>query len=373
MKYTKSHYCRNCHYPLPYKARFCAHCSQKDTDGRVPVQDLLQQLWFRLFHLESKFFRVLWRLFVPGQVSIDYFKGKQKRYPPPLQFFFVIMFFFLVALQHTGNNNGQLRVSPTDGTFYVGEAETPEKKANIYELAQRYAYLQEARQAFDSLPKQYQTQDVRWALDSIFRRTNGNTDNLFGSALPSGDTLQATLDTLDFNFFFARNVRIASLDLIRYEPAQLFRKYRITHWFDRLLVQQGLKTIKDPQSLMQAYIGSLAWTILVLTTVMAFVLTLLYWRQRRYYVEHFIFLLHRHSGDFLLLTLALTVHYFIPFESAWFYLLGWLVFSQFFSMYRYYGQGFVKTFFKWALFSFAYVFGFVFFFLIGVLVVFTIF
>src|SRR5262245_60484049 len=81
-------YCQNCYHPLPFKAKFCAHCGQKVSDGKVTVSDVMQQLWFRVLHLESRSWRVLWRLFIPGQVSIDYFSGKRKRYPPPVQFFF---------------------------------------------------------------------------------------------------------------------------------------------------------------------------------------------------------------------------------------------------------------------------------------------
>jgi hypothetical protein len=72
-------------------------------------------------------------------------------------------------------------------------------------------------------------------------------------------------------------------------------------------LNKGIKSHKTPDALGHAYVGSLTWTILALIAIMSGFLALLYRSQRRYYVEHFIFLLHFHTGTMLLLLLLLAI------------------------------------------------------------------
>jgi hypothetical protein len=88
-------------------------------------------------------------------------------------------------------------------------------------------------------------------------------------------------------------------------------------------------------------------------------LTALYWRQRRYFVEHLTFSIHFHSSMFIVLTIVvlgqklvgspLTGH---PGVAA-VLLVGFGVYL-FFSMKRVYGQGWIKTPIKFALVSASY-------------------
>jgi len=89
---------------MPYKAKYCAHCGQKDTDGRVGMRSLLGRLWNNTFHLEGKFIRTSWQLFIPGKVTTEFFKGKQDRYPHPIRLFAIVMFLFLFLLNSMVNS-----------------------------------------------------------------------------------------------------------------------------------------------------------------------------------------------------------------------------------------------------------------------------
>jgi hypothetical protein len=368
-------YCQNCYHPLTYKAKFCAHCGQKVTDGKVGVGDLMQQLWFRVLHLESRSWRVLWRLFIPGQVSIDYFSGKRKRYPPPVQFFFVIMFFFLLLLNHLVGDTGHIGFKETDKGFQVNPSDTITPPADLYELGQRYTRMQRLRSEFDSLPPEYRTPEVRAALDSIFQRTDGDVGEEMGKVFaPVGDTLPARApDSLSFSLGI-RKIRVSVMDLFELPADSIITKYHLSHWADKVLIRQGIKSVKEPKALLKTYIGSLAWTLLALVALMSGVLTLLYWRRRRYYVEHFIFLLHQHTGIFLLLTASLFVNQFYRLPKwFWVCLITWIVLSPLLAMHRYYSQGWLKTFAKWLIFFFAYLAGFVILFISSMLFVFFIF
>jgi len=85
--------------------------------------------------------------------------------------------------------------------------------------------------------------------------------------------------------------------------------------------------------------------------LLALAMKLLYWRPKRYYVEHLLFLIHNHAFVFLVLTL-LTLLELIPVVgnhlgivkfAAWLYMI-WYLFR---GMRNYYGQGRALTFMKY--------------------------
>ena len=366
-------YCRNCYHPLPYKARFCAHCGQKNSDGKVPVGDVLQQLWFRILHLESRSWRVLWRLFVPAQVSIDYFKGKRKRYPPPVQFFFIIMFFFLLLINHSVGEGG-FYVQKLSGGYHIGYTSDKNRVVDLYSTGKRYFETRRLLKSVDSLPAAYRTPLVKAALDTLlhFRQDSSlaGFQAVFGT---DRDSLRKkSIDSISLSFR-RPPVTVASEDLFLMDPEQIIRYYHIHRWYDRLMVRQYIKTMEAPSVMVRTFLGSLAWTLLVLVGLMAGVLTLLY-RRRHYFVEHFIFLLHEHTSVFLILTIAMLIQqFFPPFLPGWVLLGGWLTLASLISMRRYYGQGWMLTFTKWSLLCFAYLVAFAILFTIGLLVAFLIF
>lgn len=368
-------YCQNCYHPLPYKAKFCAHCGQKASDGKVPVSDVLQQLWFRILRLESRSWKVLWRLFIPGQVSLDYFRGKRKRYPPPVQFFFVIMFFFLLLLNSMIGDSPNVRFSETDKAFQIKSGDTITRPIDLYQIGQRYAQMKRLKSEFDSLPPEYRTPQVRAALDSLFQRADDEVGAKLGRIFSPNSTsmLERPPDSLTFSLGF-RTLRVPLMDIFEHDAEYLIQKYQFTHWADKMMLRQGIKSVKEPKTLMKTYIGSLAWTILALAALMAGVLTLLYIKSKRYYVEHFIFLLHEHTAIFLLLTVAILLARFTDFDRyIWAVTIGWLLVSPIIAMKRYYRENWLWTMLKSLIFSVVYMAGFIFLFTVGVVFVFFIF
>lgn len=375
--------CQNCGKKMTRKGGFCPNCGQKNFDGRVRMRDLLSRFIFGLTHLDNKFVRMSWRLLLPGSVTIDYFQGKIKRYPHPFQFFFVVMFFFLLLFsklfegqnfrttnrQGEGLNFGTTRQEQGKGKVHVNND-------NFYLALQRYVLGQEIRAAYDSIPARLRTRETREAMDTMIRYANGEwetaVERIQGDMDSTAKNDLKRLDSISLNFITSQ-VKIATTDAIRLEPEEIVVKYGITDWRERIFLRQGLKSVKDPKGLMHAYVGSMTWTILALVSLMAMVLGLLYWRQRRYYVEHFIFLLHQHSGAFLLLTLSLLVQQFYDLGGLWVLIFGWIGISLLIAMKRYYRQGYFKTTLKWLLYCFLYIIGFIFLFIVGLILVFVLF
>ena len=340
----------------------------------MSVWNLLKQLWFRVFHLESRSMLFFVHLFVPGKVTQAFFSGKQKRYPPPVQFFFLVMFVFLFGLNHLSQGRGLKFQTNSGGVKQNVDTGKSGKESDFYETGRRYAEFTKMRQEFDSLPEAWRTPVVRMAIDSLLERTYGDSrERLEKIWAASPDSSENNRDSMTINLGF-RHIKVATNDIFQLDAEEIIQKYGIESWIDKMLVRQGLKSIQSPEALVKAYIGSLAWTILALIAFMSLVLRLLYWRQKRFYVEHFIFLLHHHSASFLLfgIAIAFTLLTTVP-GWVWVVLSFWTLISSLLAMKRFYKQGFGLSFFKWLVFSLFYLLGFVFFFTMGILIVFFIF
>jgi hypothetical protein len=101
--------------------------------------------------------------------------------------------------------------------------------------------------------------------------------------------------------------------------------------------------------------------------MMAAVMLLLYWRPRRYYVEHLVLFLHNHAAIFLLLLIQSLLAW-VAAWLAWSTFRGWVsvivtlysVWYIYRAMRVYYGQGRLLTFGKLCVIGFTYLIGFAF-------------
>ena len=330
------------------------------------MRDLMGKLWNNTFHLEGKFLRTAWQLFVPGLVTAEFFKGKQERYPHPIRLFGIVMFFFLLLLNRSLNTAGSQQsglnfsVNDTEGdTIEREDSETYLRKM------ERRITLEDIQKNYATLPLQLQTPQTKQAVDSLLV-LHGRQYGLrnFSSGKADGDTIDIVLT--------GRKIRLPALDVARYEPEEVIRRVGTTNWIERVFIRQAIKSFKSPDALGHAYIGSFTWTLLAIITSMAGMLSLLYRRQRRYYVEHFIFLLHFHTGALLLLTLCILSVQFGLISKTIFATLAVGIWAAMFSgLWRFYAQGLGKTLVKWLIFSVLYIFSTAFFFVIGLLVVFA--
>ena len=78
--------------------------------------------------------------------------------------------------------------------------------------------------------------------------------------------------------------------------------------FKHTMKRQAYKAKQSPQALVSALIGDVPKMMFFLLPLFAVSLKLLYWRPKRLYVEHLIFLLHAHAFAFLILTPLLFLH-----------------------------------------------------------------
>lgn len=100
-----------------------------------------------------------------------------------------------------------------------------------------------------------------------------------------------------------------------------------------------------------------SWVMFILLPLFAAVLKALYIRRRRYYAEHFIFLLHTHAFIYLLFSVLLLL-VMLGWGRGWVLtvILGWIAVYVFLAMRRVYAQSRSKTLVKWWVLGWIYFF-----------------
>lgn len=331
--------CPNCDHEMTETGKFCPNCGQKKFDGRIRVKELLSNMMINIFHLDSKFIKMVGYLLVPAKVSTDYFNGKILRYPNPVQYFFIIMFFFLVTMNHqcqaTLNETVKLDISTSDSTdvTYSG--------ATFFKAAEKYAELLKLRQAYDLLPDSLKSDAARIAVDSVVALRKHPIKGIFDK------------DSVTFSLFNTQR-EVSMIDLVQVTPDKFVEKYKFEIWHEKILAKQSLKVLRDVSSLVNAILGSLTWTTLAFTIIMAFVLWLVLRKRRAYYMEHFIFLLHYMSAVLLVTTVFFALDFWvieIPEIGLLFLVLAALSFL-FIAMKRFYQLTNLETTWRWMLFGF---------------------
>lgn len=378
--------CLNCGAKMPRHAKFCPQCAQKKSNGKHSMMEFLQRFFVNLTHLNAKLLKNFNHLMTPGKLTEAYFAGKHKQFPHPVQYFFISMFFLLVSY----NYFSQKRPSGMESQGVTFSTVTSDNKVvkkgygadDFYPILKEIAMTKKIRMYWDSLPASLQTPEAALAMDTILDRctepykelmsilgTNSSTSKgasvaasshrnklqqLEGKFGERTDTINLTVGN--------RAHKFALLDVLEKSPEQLVDAYAIEGTFNRVLVRQSLKTLIHPGELVKFYLGSFTWTLLALVAFMAAIFYIFYKRKGKFYVEHFVFLLHVVCASNFIIMLGLLLTRWLGMREP---VIISLFLTQVFlliAMHRYYGERWLVCFGKWILFSFLFlIFGVVFF------------
>jgi len=297
--------CLNCGAALT--GPYCAACGQRDDRHLHSLRHFLAEAFEGLTHADSRLWRTLWPLLVrPGFLTREFFAGRRQRYLPPFRLYIVVsLVFFLVLALLPDSGLVQVAATPPDEAQSVDEriakivaeenaAQDPERKAALA-IARRSLEAMRARESARGAPRE-----------------------------PEG------LSDMYCN------------DLSYQGPGEAWLQPRL-----RLGCQ---KSVADKGSLGRAFLHNVPRAMFFLLPLIAAFMLLLYWRPRRYYVEHLLFYIHNHAMIFLLGSLLVPVFWLLPGAVAPGLLAGavslWLLWYLFRAMRVYYGQGRRRTFFK---------------------------
>jgi hypothetical protein len=318
--------CPNCGQEFNPDNRFCPGCGQKSRTTLISFKELLGDFFDSVFNLNSRFFVTLKRLFIPGYLTREFFRGKHVHYFSPLRLFFVTLLALYTVLGVTYRQQLEVHIGD-DNEYHAFKA---------HGRAEALVTSAIAKLGYDTLS----TAEQR-LLDSL-------AATIHNTPMDSGPGME-------INVSIDSSVILQPEDIYELELDSVFRKYDLTSFWERLITRQLIRARRDPAKAVLALIGNTSWMILLLMPALALWMKLLYLRRKKFYVEHVVFLFHYHAAVFVTLMAYIPLLQYMPWWvdlSVPLVLFGFL----YVAMLRYYGQGWFKTSIKLGLLSVAYLF-----------------
>jgi len=92
--------CKNCHEQVQNK--FCSHCGQKTTVGRITLKGLMRDLPHAVFHVDRGFLYNILHLFrQPGTAIEQYLSGKRKLFFHPASYLVIALILNYIVVKTT--------------------------------------------------------------------------------------------------------------------------------------------------------------------------------------------------------------------------------------------------------------------------------
>ena len=338
---TERRYCRNCYHPMPPAGDYCHHCSQKYITGKITFKELIGEFLEAVFNVDSRFFRTARALFIPGKLTEDYFLGKHKRYIHPLRIFLVLAVVHFALLSLLINNSSDLSI---DEWNQRGE-----------EDAYFGLYRDSLKSVTTLIIKESSDKDKAQAfVDQLLKK------------LP-----QKQRDSMDYGYFKLTDdwsietdqFNVARKDLATMKAKDIIEQQNIDGFFSRLFATQVIKVNQEGGNFTKFILGKLIWMVFLMMPILGLILKLIYTRRKRFYVEHLIFSFHYHAFAFLVFSIAFLIEFCFlgswdVLEDGLHYATGiiiiWIYLYK--AMRRVYEQKSWKTFFKFIILNWAYLF-----------------
>jgi len=245
---------------------YCPNCGQSNRDLNKPIKEILDDLLdsinldIRLLNTLVPFF------FKPGFLTEEYFKGRRKRYVPPLRMYMIFSILFFFLLQFTSSEemkNEMIKINST------AEADSkPVKQA---------------------LADKEQTEE------------NKN-------------------DTQVFSHTTSENLEQEDLQRIKEETLQ---DTSVTSW-QKKIVNGGLNAAQRKDVFFERFLNNLSYVLFLLMPFFALILAVILWKSRLLYVKHLIFSINFHSLIFAFSSILIVLIKIFPNSISHFIVYLWL-------------------------------------------------
>lgn len=327
MTNIEENHCLNCQESHTPNAKYCPACGQKVIREIKSIKELLADFFSTAFDINSQLFQTLKALFIPAELSIEYFKGRRKRYLNPFRLFFFITVLLLAVTNFTAKETIEKSLKENSEKFHVDYREE-ELMAEVDSVAMNFIDRNDypaANEGIDSLRKELQFLD----------------NDKFGL----GFDLLGKIKNKS-----GKEIELSRRDIFHMTEYEIIKKYEITGLYDRILLSQLLKYYKDGGSFGRFLMSNILWFAFIATLVYALLLKLFFRKQQKYYVEHLVYALYDSCAAFLAMTIAIL---FTNVSNGYSILimLPALVFP-FLSIKRFYGLGWEESFWKYNFVSF---------------------
>jgi hypothetical protein len=280
--------CLNCGEVLT--GQHCSHCGQHATVRVLSLWGLTKDVIGDLLDVDSRVWRTLWPLaFRPGLLTEEFLRGRRARYTPPFRMYLVLslLFFVVASISDPGSevalqiDEGGTNIQIRDGR--EAASTQPVEPAGTAPPATPAAPAASATEpALDA--------ETRRLLDAIIERIPEQERAAARRKLEADLGKASPADLEAANRFMAdpcseENFRVdAGPVLEQYEPR---------------LREACRKIMADQQSFGRALFDNIPKMMFIFLPLIAAVMSVLYVRSGRYYVEHLLFVVHFHAFFFL--------------------------------------------------------------------------
>jgi len=291
--------CLNCGEVL--RGQHCSHCGQHAQVRVLSLWGLVKDVMGDLLNADSRVWRTLWPLaFRPGLLTEDFLRGRRARYTPPFRMYLVlsVVFFVLASFEDPGADialnidDNEANIQLRDGGA-AREGGSPGAAADTSSAGTATPAEGTQTQGGPGGPRTKPPPldaESRRLVDQIVSRVPaGNREALraeleqeMSKASPADRAAAAKVmadpcgeDTLTVN---------AGPFLERYEPR---------------IREACRKIVADQQGFGRAMFDNVPKMMFLFLPLIAAVLSVLYLRSGRYYVEHLLFVVHFHAFFFL--------------------------------------------------------------------------
>ena len=302
---------------------YCAACGQRHEAHVHTLGHFLGEAFESITHADSRLWRTLGYLLVkPGRLTREFLDGRRARYLPPFRLYLVIsLAFFLIA--------GKPGFLDDDSQ----SEDSSERIAGLYKAADELQAQAQNNPAMAPVAEQ---------LRASAKREQERVEKLKASGADAATIERETGDKIEIAGCakFEPNVPNAS------------RGYQVIHGFCQKMSHTSAREF------LATIMHNVPRAMFVFLPLLALIMKLLYWRPKRYYVEHLLFLVHNHAFVFLAFSIVALLtsipvvgpHLGLLDGLIWLYMI-WYIFR---AMRVYYGQSRLLTTAKYLAIGFSY-------------------
>lgn len=330
--------CENC--GRPRADRFCPLCGQNDRNYSRSLLPVLGELVRESFEFDGRLAQTLkLLLFRPGSLSTEFSHNRRARYMTPVRLYlFTSVVFFLtmslVVSRDPGPREGELDEGPSSSL-----AEIPgEVMDSLQAVISLQTVVDSIQAAVPGLQLQIDGEDVpvsmeisesgigalranlapsqQSRLDDLLNRESARGTQIFLAALAAFFDSEAQAwseggrqadpgPEEDIAPAADSAAQMAGTTAGAPPPGAAVVLPGFRGFLARMILNSMVDLLHDRDAFIERSIGNLSIAMFFLLPVYALILAVLYWRQKRYYIEHLVFGMHVHSFLFIIVTLML--------------------------------------------------------------------
>jgi Protein of unknown function (DUF3667) len=326
--------CANCGAPLT--GEYCATCGQRYEPHVHTLKHFAAEAFESITHADSRVWRTFGYLLTrPGLLTREFLNGRRVSYLPPFRLYLVIsVVFFLVGMPTKLNVN----------TRGAGETESSQellKQAKEFEAAD------------SPIPAGVRKQTLKYLRAEAAKAAAREATGVKPAAAADGAEDEGETNN---------NVNVSSRGLSDLSDFcdSLKKQAAAASGFRKNLADRCQRLANGGgASLGEVVTHNVPRAMFIFLPLLALVMKSLYWRPKRYYVEHLLFLVHNHAFVFLAATVQILASW-IPHSAAFMPWFGtainlYMVWYIYRAMRNVYGQSRGLTLAKYFTLGFAYI------------------